>query len=122
MTAAVLPFRRKFDPDSPEAEDSYERVVQRMNWLNTTLGSTRARYSELERQFLQDDLVARSGPRRGEALTERGRRGRLNELFECREALVSKELEYKLLRHELKAMSRDLEEWTRARQQEHFNG
>ncbi len=122
MTAAVLPFRRKFDPDSPEAEDSYERLVQRMNWLNTTLGSTRARHNELERQFLQNDLVARSGPRRGESLTERGRRGRLNELCECGETRISKELEYNLLRHELKAMNRDLEEWTRARQHGHLNG
>ena len=122
MTAAVLPFRRKFDPASPEAEDSYERVVQRMNWLNTTLGSTRARCHELERQFLENDLLARSGPRRGERLTERGRRGRLNELFECRDALIRKELEYKLLRHELRAMNRDLEQWTLAQRSEHLQG
>ena len=115
MTAAVLPFRKKFDPNSSEAEESYEHVVQKMNWLNTTLRSTRIRAEELERQFVENDLQARSGPRRGEALTRRGRRNRLNELFECRETLICKELEYSLLRKELQAMNRDLEQWTRAR-------
>ena len=122
MTAAVLPFRRKFDPDSPEAEAAYERVIQRMNWLNTTLGSTRDRCTELERQFLENDLLARSGPRRGKPLTERGRRGRLQELYAGRDALIRKELEYGLLRHELRAINRDLEQWTRARRRGHLQG
>jgi hypothetical protein len=117
MSAAVLPFRKKFDPDSPEAEESYEQVVQRMNWLNTTLRSTRLRYEELERQFVENDLLARSGARRGQPLTPRGRRTRLDELFNCKETLANKELEYGLLRHELQAMNRDLEQWAQARRQ-----
>ena len=119
MTAAVLPFRKKFDPNSSEAEESYEQLVQKMNWLNTTLRSSRVRMEELERQFIENDLEARSGPRRGEALTQRGRRNRLKELFECRDAVARKELQYSLLRKELQAMNRDLEEWTRARRETH---
>ena len=115
MSADVLPFRKKFDPDSPEAEESYEQVVQRMNWLNTTLRSTRLRYEELERQFVENDLLARSGARRGQPLKARGRRTRLDELFTCKETLANKELEYGLLRRELHAMNRDLEQWTQAR-------
>ena len=115
MTAAILPFRKKFDPDSPEAEESYEQVVQRMNWLNTTIRSTRLRYQELERQFVENDLTARAGNRRGQSLTPRGRRTRLEELFTCKESLASKELEYGLLRHELQAINRDLEQWTEER-------
>ena len=115
MTAAILPFRQKFDPDSPEAEESYEQVVQRMNWLNTTIRSTRMRYQELERQFVENDLTARSGNRRGQSLTSRGRRGRLEELFTCKENLEKKELEYGLLRRELQAINRDLEQWTEER-------
>ena len=115
MSAAILPFRKKFDPDSPEAEESYEQVVQRMNWLNTTIRSARMRYQELERQFVENALTARSGNRRGQDLTARGRRGRLYELFTCKESLEQKELEYGLLRRELQAINRDLEQWAEER-------
>ena len=118
MSAAVLPFRRKFDPDSPEAEESYEHLVQRMNWLNTTLRSARLRYQELERQFVENDLKARAGNRRGQELTARGRRGRLEELFACKETLSQKELEYGLLRRELQAINRDLEQWAEDRRRQ----
>lgn len=123
MSAAILPFRKKFDPDSPEAEESYEQVVQRMNWLNTTIRSTRMRYQELERQFVENDLTARSGSRRGQDLTARGRRSRLEELFSCKEVLASKELEYSLLRRELHAINRDLEQWAvERRSQQMYEG
>ena len=119
MSAEILPFRKKFDPDSIEAEASYEHVVQRINWLSTTLRSARVRFSELERQFLENDLVARSGPRKGDPLTERGRRQRLKELFDCRDAVARKELAYDILQRELRAMNRDLEQWTRTYRNRH---
>lgn len=119
MSAEILPFRKKFEPDSIEAEAAYERIVQRMNWVNTTLRSARTRYGELERQFLENDLVARSGPRKGDPLTGRGRRQRLKELFDCRDAVVRKELEYDILHRELRAMNRDLEQWTRTYRDRH---
>ena len=77
MSAAILQFRRKFDPDAAGAEQRYDQTVQRLHWLTVTLRRERNVLEELERQFVQEDLLARSGSRKGEPLTPRGRRVRL---------------------------------------------
>ncbi len=58
-----------------------ERLSARVYALMEEWESLRRRQRELERQFLENDLTVRSGPRKGQALTARGRRDRLVELL-----------------------------------------
>ncbi len=59
-----------------------ERLSARVYALMDEWESLRKRQRELERQFVENDLVARSGPRKGQPLTPRGRSARLAELLE----------------------------------------
>ena len=58
-----------------------ERLSARVYALMDEWESLRRRQRELERQFVEDDLTVRSGPRKGQALTARGRSDRLARLL-----------------------------------------
>ena len=113
MAAEVIPIRRRFDPTAPEAERRYDGVVARLNRLSALRARTRRECSELERQFVENDLKATSGPRRGEPLTPRGRRQRLALLLEKTVLLSEQDREWERLHTELDRMNRALDDWAR---------
>ncbi len=70
--------------ESRQASDANEceRLCARLYALMDEWESRRKRQQELERQFIENDLPARSGPRKGQPLSARGRSARLAELLE----------------------------------------
>ncbi len=59
-----------------------ERLSARVYALMDDWESLRKRQQELRRQFIENDLPARSGPRKGQPLGARGRSARLAKLLE----------------------------------------
>jgi len=113
MGAEVISIRRKFDPLAKEAESQYNRVAQRLNRLSATRNCHRRAAEELERQFAENDLIARTGPRRGMPLTDIGRRRRLRKLMDLNLELSRIEDERDSLGCELDAMNVALDAWAR---------
>jgi hypothetical protein len=113
MSAEVIPILRGFDPLSNETEERYDRVASRMNQLSAALNWRRRMATELERQFVENDLVAASGARRGKPLTERGRKQRLGRLLGLRGELDRIDSEREHLSLELESMNEALEAWAR---------
>jgi len=113
MGAQVIPIHSRFDPASQEAEARYDRVAHRMNQLCAAGNRSRRIASELERQFVENDLKSTSGVRRGKPLTPKGRRLRLQRLFDLQLDLSQMEQEREYLSHELAAMNAAIEAWAR---------
>jgi len=113
MSAEIVSLTPRFDPAAPGAERRYDDVVARINRLAALRARTRRECAELERQFVEDDLRVGSGTRRGQPLTARGRRQRLDRLLECTAALRGQEVESQRLRGELDRMNRALDAWAR---------
>jgi hypothetical protein len=113
MSAQIVPLRPHFDPSQPGAERHYDRVVSRINRLATLRARTRAQCTELERQFVEDELVSASGRRRGEPLTTRGRKKRLDLLLEKSMAIREHDAEWERLHAQLENMNRALDDWAR---------
>jgi len=113
MSAVILPFRPRFDPGSADAEPRYDGVVVRINRLTALRREARRDCARLEREFVENDLAVRSGPRRGQPLTRRGRRLRLDRLLERSAALRELDTELERLHAELDRMNRALDSWAR---------
>ena len=74
----VINLADRQDADASECERLSAQLYARMyEWEAIS-----ARQQELERQFVHNDLLVRSGPRKGHALSARRRRDRLAELLE----------------------------------------
>jgi hypothetical protein len=78
----VLQLVRPFDPLTAEAESEYDVVVRRVNIVRRRRARVERELAELERQFVENDLIVRSGPQRGQPLSRNGRRRRLVRLLE----------------------------------------
>jgi hypothetical protein len=113
MSAEILPFVPRFDPTAPGAERRYDGVVARINRVSARRRGLRRTSAELERQFVENDLVSRSGARRGRPLTSRGRRQRLDALLATRAELEALDREWEHLHAELERMNRALDAWAR---------
>ncbi len=113
MSADIIPFRIRFDPLAPNAEAQYDRVVHRLNQLAASRHRNRKLCGELERQFVENDLTASTGSRRGKPLTTQGRRRRLSRLLVLNDRLTRIEDERQRLGEELEAMNEALESWAR---------
>jgi hypothetical protein len=113
MSAEVIPLPIRFDPNSPGAETRYDHVVQCINRLSAERHRNRRRSSELERQFVENDLVASSGKRRGQPLTEHGRRRRLGQLLSLYRDLRELDEERVRLHRALEAMNEAIDAWAR---------
>jgi len=113
MSAQVIPILRAFNPISADAENEYDGVAHRMNQLTAVCKRRQTESTELRRQFVEDDLLAHSGSRRGEALTPRGRGRRLRQLITIEIELDKLERESANLRERLEMMNRAIESWAR---------
>jgi hypothetical protein len=113
MSAKVIHLQSRFDPRSESAEEQYDRVVHRMNKLAAGRHRNRGLINELQRQFVENDLTALSGRRRGRPLTSAGRRRRLSELLALNHELRSMDEEREGLGRELATMNRALDAWAR---------
>ena len=80
--ANVIELVRPFDPVGPDAEAEYDAVVRRINRARARRTRNERERLQLERQFIDDDLVAQTGPRKGLPLSRAGRRARLTRLIE----------------------------------------
>lgn len=111
--AAIRPMFRPFDPMGPEAELQYDQVVRRLNRARAKRSMLETDRSELERQFVEDDLVVQSGVRRGQPLSSAWRRKRLNRLIEL--SLLDEHLreEERFANESLIRMNEALDRWAR---------
>jgi len=113
MSGNIIDIRRPFDPDSKDAEDRYNHVASRINRLRGRRRRLDAERDELERQFVENDLVVASGRRKGLTLTRQGRRKRLERLLELDHVTRQLDGEERFLRGELARMNVALELWAR---------
>ncbi len=78
--ARVVEFRRRGGWARALADGHLDRLRSRAQWARVRGTALRQEIDELVRQFSEDDLTVRSGPRRGEPLGAAGRRARLKRL------------------------------------------
>ena len=76
----VIEFQRRGGWARALAEGHLDRLRSRVRWARVRGGVLAREIEELGRQFAEDDLKIRSGPRRGEALGTAGRRARMKRL------------------------------------------
>jgi hypothetical protein len=111
--APILKMIRPFDPMDVAAEEHYDTVVRRLNRVRARRAGLNRERTELERQFVENDLRVVSGARRGEALSSAGRRRRLSRLvdleIQCRQ-LASEE---RFAVEALDRMNEALDRWAR---------
>lgn len=113
MTAQIVPLIPRFDPNGAGAERHYDGVVARLNRLAVLRRRDQRELAELERQFVDDDLRVATGARRGQPLTPRGRRQRLEQLLACAARLREQDREWDRLNAALDRMNRSLDLWAR---------
>lgn len=114
MPAEIIDFEPRFDPFSEDAERHYDAIALQIKGLRVGLRKLARRITELERQFVEDDLRVRSGERRGQPLGQVGRKRRLGELMELHvERAMLEQHEKRLLGH-LDGMQSALERWATA--------
>ncbi|MBW2231101.1 MAG: hypothetical protein JRH17_12010 [Deltaproteobacteria bacterium] len=68
---------------------------------------------EIERQFVENDLVVAGGKRRGQPLTAEGRRRRIAQLLSLHDEQHRIDAQLQRLGAELESMNTDLEAWAR---------
>ena len=109
----ILEFVRPFDPMDADAEDQYDAVVRRLNRVRARRAARERERSELERQFVEDDLHVLSGSRRGEPLSDRGRRRRLSRLVDLEIESRRLQSEERFAVDALARMNEALDRWAR---------
>jgi len=107
----VREFVRPFDPMSIEAEAQYDAVARRLNRVRALRSQNDRERLELERQFVENDLTIRSGPRAGLPLSLRGRRQRIRRLFELAADADRLEHEERFVVRALDRMNDALDRW-----------
>ncbi len=113
MNAEIISLDRRFDPTSAEAEGRYDRVARRINQLRAERNRLQRSADELARQFVENDLVAQTGARRGQALTESGRRRRMRALIEFEREIAVLDDELDGLGQSLTLMNEALDAWAK---------
>jgi hypothetical protein len=113
VTAQIIPLIQSFNPMSTDAETRYDRVALRINRLKATRNMCQHNADELARQFVENDLIASSGSRRGKSLTVAGRRRRLRQLLDLEQELSAVTEEIEGLSRTLDHMNQALDDWAR---------
>jgi hypothetical protein len=112
-TPCVLQLVRPFDPSNTDAEKNYDAVARRVNRVRARRIVVARELAEVERQFVEGDLVVRSGARRGQPLTTNGRRKRLARLLELGMEHRRLNDEEQFASADLDRMNEALERWAR---------
>ena len=73
MPAELIPLHPRFNPLSEKDHRHYEELLRRMNFSDAVVRHLARNLAELERQFVENDLVVLRGPRKGEPLDMEGR-------------------------------------------------
>lgn len=110
---AVRSLTRPFDPVAAEAEGHYDAVVRRVNRARARKLRLTKEMNRLTRQFVDDDLRVKSGPRRGQPLSPVGRRRRLTRLVDVGVELRQVEAEESFATADLERMNAALDAWAR---------
>ena len=113
MSAQIICLDRRFDPTSAEAEGRYDRVARRINQIRAARNRSQREADELARQFVENDLIAQAGTRRGQALTASGRRRRMRTLIDLEREIALLDEELVGLSESLTAMNEALDEWAK---------
>lgn len=111
--SAVSELIRPFDPVGPDAEAEYDAVVRRVNRARAKRKRNELDRLELERQFIDDDLVARTGPGKGLPLSRAGRRARLMRLLDLGVEAERVREEERFAMRVLDRMNAALDAWAR---------
>ncbi len=112
-TPKVLELIRPFDPLGADAEKNYDEVVRRVNQIRVWRIEVARELAELERQFVEGDLVIRSGRRRGEPLSTTGRRRRLSRMLELSAEFRRLNEQEQVAIAKLDRMNEALDRWAR---------
>ncbi|MFK7898096.1 MAG: hypothetical protein AB8G23_19855 [Myxococcota bacterium] len=104
---------RPFAPLSPGAEDHYDAVVRRVNRVRARRARQQKELRDLEDQFIQNDLVVRSGSRRGLPLSARGRRQRLTRMLDLSQTVRRLDEEERFAMQNLDRMNAALDRWAK---------
>ena len=113
MNAQVVSLDARFDPTSSDAEGRYDRVARRINQLRASRNRLARDADELARQFIENDLVASTGARRGQELTPSGRRRRMRTLIELEREIALLDDELAGLNDSLARMNAALDAWAK---------
>ncbi len=98
---------------SPEAESEYDAIVRRLNRSRARRARQQKVLSELEDQFVHNDLKVSSGERRGLPLSARGRRQRLSQLLDVSQEVRRLNEEERFAVKALDRMNEALDRWAR---------
>jgi len=109
----VLKLIRPFDPLGTHAEEDYDAVAGQVNRIRGRRSVVARELAELERQFIDNHLIVRSGPRRDQPLTRNGRRRRLARLLELGVEYRQLNVEERFASENLDRMNEALDRWAR---------
>ena len=113
VSAQIISLDRRFDPTSAEAEGRYDRVARRINQIRAARNRSQRDADELARQFVENDLIAHAGSRRGKVLTTSGRRRRMRNLIDLEREIALLDEELGGLSESLDQMNEALDEWAK---------
>lgn len=86
----------------PGSRERYEYHFHRIR--DVLLVDRYAERDELQRQFVENDLTATGGPRKGQPMAAKGRAQRLKRMFETHDAIRDLEAERDCIEHHLKSL------------------
>ena len=109
----IVELNRPFDPLSTDAEERYDSVVRRLNRTRIRRAEIAGELAELERRFLENDLVVRSGPRRGQPLAPHERRECLDRMLDLGAIMRRLNDEESFAASSLARMNEALDRWAR---------
>jgi hypothetical protein len=112
-TPRVLKLIRPFDPSDADAEENYDAVARRVNRARGRRSVVARELAKLERQFVENNLNIRSGPRRGRPLARNARRKRLARLLDLGAEYRQLDAEERFASESLDRMNEALDRWAR---------
>lgn len=88
--------------DTPESRGRHEERIRRIH--EKIVPELTLEFDEIRRQFVEDDLVYLSGPRKGEPLGEKSRRLRITKMLNTHDRMRELEAEALLLERHLNSL------------------
>ena len=111
MPAEVIALPPRFNPLSEKDHRHYEELLRRVNFSDAVVRHLARNLAELERQFVENDLLVRRGPRQGEPLDNEGRERRLLELMRLTVDYARAREEHSKLISRLRRIEKIIDDW-----------
>jgi hypothetical protein len=111
MPAEVIALHPRFNPLSEKDHRHYEEMLRRVNFSDAVVRHLARNLAEIERQFVEDDLVVSEGPHEGQPLDMEGREERLLELMRLTLDHFHAREEHLKLIDQLKKIEKAIDAW-----------